>query len=70
MQRDGRLIMKRDGNVVWNIISMAVIVFFLGLFIWGCYWVAKNVSYKLFYQKMVSAEIVEMVKPEALKNRK
>lgn len=39
----------------------------LGLFILGCFWVAKNVSYKLFYEAMVKRTVVEMVKPDALK---
>ena len=36
-------------------------------FISGAYWVGKTVSYSLFYEDMVQATVVEMVKPEALK---
>jgi hypothetical protein len=32
------------------------------------YWVAKTVSYKIFYQDMVRATITEMVRPESLKH--
>lgn len=36
------------------------------LFIYGCYWVAKTVSYKVFYERMVRATITEMVNPECV----
>ena len=35
--------------------------------IYGCYWVAKSVSYGFFYEGMVQQTITEMVKPEYLK---
>ena len=35
--------------------------------IYGCYWVAKSVSYSFFYEGMVKATVTEMVKPEYLK---
>ena len=43
-------------------VAVAIIVF-----IYGCYWVAKTVSYNIFYEDMVKATITEMVKSEALK---
>ena len=46
-----------------------VLLALVGLFgfISGAYWVGKTVSYSLFYEDMVQATVVEMVKPEALK---
>lgn len=35
--------------------------------IYGMYWIAKTVSYSLFYEDMVKQTIEQMVKPEALK---
>ena len=35
----------------------------------GTYWLAKHVSYWLWYDAMVKETIQEMVKPEALKGR-
>jgi len=37
------------------------------VFLYGTYWVAKNVSYAIFYEDMVQQTITEMVKPEYLK---
>ena len=42
-------------------------IIFLGFFIYGGYWIAKTVSYKLFYKNMVQNSIIEMVKSESLK---
>lgn len=36
-------------------------------FLYGCYWVAKTVSYSVFYEDMVIRTINKTVKPEALK---
>lgn len=49
------------------IVSLPIFVVALCIFIYGCYLVAKTVSYKLFYKDMVKATITEMVKKEALK---
>jgi hypothetical protein len=35
-------------------------------FIYGCYWVAKTVSYSVFYEDMVQETIREMVESESL----
>lgn len=37
------------------------------LLIYGTYFIAKNVSYWLFYEDMVKQTVIEMVKPESLK---
>lgn len=37
------------------------------VFIYFCYWVAKTVSYNLFYEDMVQETIRELVKTEALR---
>jgi hypothetical protein len=42
------------------------ILFFCGA-TYGIYWCTKTISYKIFYEDMVRAEIVEMVRPEALR---
>lgn len=34
--------------------------------IYGMYWVAKTVSYAIFYENMVEDTVREMVKPEYL----
>lgn len=39
------------------------------LLIYGLYWVAKHGSYWLWYEDMVEETIIEMVKPEALKEK-
>lgn len=36
-------------------------------FLYGCYWIAKTVSYTLFYESMVKQTVIEMVKQESLK---
>lgn len=46
---------------------VCVVTVVVSLFIYGCYWAAKTVSYEIFYADMVKSSIVEMVKPEALK---
>jgi len=46
------------------VVAVAASIFF----IYGCYWVAKTVSYSVFYKNMVQQTITEMVKPESLKN--
>ena len=35
--------------------------------IYGVYWIAKTVSYTLFYESMVQATVRDMVKKESLK---
>lgn len=35
--------------------------------LYGAFWLAKNISYTLFYNDMVKATVTEMVKREALK---
>ena len=37
------------------------------VFIYGCYFVAKNVSYSLFYEDMVRQTVQEMVNEKSLK---
>jgi hypothetical protein len=41
------------GGIVGLILTIAII--------YGCYWVAKTVSYKIFYEDMVKQTIREMV---------
>ena len=37
-------------------------------FIYGSYWVAKNVSYAVFYEDMVTETILEKVKGNCINN--
>jgi len=39
----------------------------IGAIIYGAYWLAKHGSYWLWYEDLVKATIVEIVKQEALK---
>ena len=50
-----------------RIFLVGIAALFLIVFTYGCYWVAKTVSYKLFYKDMVEQTVREMVKPESLK---
>lgn len=36
------------------------------LFLYGCYWTAKTVSYNVFYEDMVVETVQETVKPQCL----
>ena len=55
--------MKKINN--WAMIVCGIIIF--SIFIYGSYWVAKTISYKIFYEDMVKQTILELVKNEALK---
>ena len=52
-----------------GIIYLLVTAFTL-LLIYGTYWIAKTVSYSIFYESMVEDTIIEMVKQESLKSNK
>ena len=52
------------GNIIIGI-SAALII--CGV-IYGAYWLAKTVSYQVFYKDMVEHTVKEMVKPEYLKH--
>ena len=39
----------------------------ISFFVYGTYWIAKTVSYTIFYEDMVQETIKEMVRPEYLK---
>ena len=52
-------------NIKIILMSLAGVICF-GLILYGCYWVAKTVSYSMFYEDMVRATITEMVKQEYL----
>ena len=42
------------------------LILFCGI-LYGTYWIAKTVSYEIFYEDMVEDTVREMVKPEYLK---
>ena len=47
-------------------ILVIIIALLMTVFIYGSYWVAKNVSYSLCDEDMVKETIVEMVKSNSL----
>ena len=47
-------------------IVFGVIILIIGS-LYGCYWVAKSMSYAIFYESMVEQTVREMVKPEYLR---
>lgn len=49
-------------NVGIMIVGFALV----GLLTYGGYWIAKTVSYKIFYSAMVEGTVTDMVKPECL----
>lgn len=50
------------GLTVW---VLAILI--VGGVIYGGYWIAKTVSYTIFYKSMVESTVRDMVKKEALK---
>lgn len=50
-------------NVIVSIFGIVLIC----ALIYGCYWVAKTVSYSIFYEDMVQETVREMVNPEYLR---
>ena len=49
-----------------NAIGYAVVVLLFCAVIYGVYWVAKSVSYEIFYEDMVQDTVCEMVTAEYL----
>lgn len=63
MKKIRNILKNTKGNVAGGIIG-----FILGCcLIYGIYWLAKTVSYNLFYEDMVRQTITEMVKKDSLK---
>jgi uncharacterized protein (DUF697 family) len=57
-------------DIMKGFLGVAVVVVGLSLsagIVYGCYWVAKTVSYSFFYEDMVIRTIHQQVKPEHLK---
>jgi len=50
-----------------SFLKTLVSIFILCVLIYAMYWVAKNVSYVLFYEDLVLETIREVVKEDALK---
>lgn len=57
---------KTTGNVLQFFLVIGAIALVCSL-IYGSYWVAKTVSYSIFYEDMVQQTISEMVKAGVLK---
>lgn len=55
--------MNKFMTIILYLLSVVVIC----LFIYGSYWIAKSVSYSMWYEDMVEKTVREMVKKEALK---
>jgi hypothetical protein len=49
-------------NFIYGTLGLALVC----LFIYGCYWVVKTVSYTIFYEDMVEQTIKETVKQSCL----
>lgn len=47
-------------------ISILAVICLMGGFVFGCYWLAKRLSYEWWYESMVQETVREMVKPEYL----
>lgn len=47
--------------------AFIAILVVVGAIMYGCYWVAKTVSYTFFYESMVQETVREMVKQDSLK---
>lgn len=52
--------------MIGKITAWIVIIIFCISFIYGAYWIAKKISYNIFYKNMVKQTIIEMVKKECL----
>lgn len=50
-----------------TIIARTALITLAVVLIYGGYWIAKNVSYFVFYEDMVIETIKETIKPEYLK---
>jgi len=61
--------MKGENDMKKNLFYLFLII--LGLaaacgVIYGCYWIAKTVSYSIFYEDMIIETVKELVKQSAL----
>ena len=54
-------------KVITIILKVLFSIGVMCLLIYGMYYIAKNVSYAIFYEDMVRQTIIEMVKPGYLK---
>ena len=50
-----------------NIIAPIFGIIIFCVVLYGIYWIAKTVSYQVFYEGMVIETVKDMVKPEYLK---
>lgn len=48
------------------LLVMVLYLIFSVAIIYGCWWIGKTISYKIFYEAMVQKEIHEMVKDSCL----
>lgn len=53
--------------MIKQIIGGSIALMLFVVILWGCYFVVKTISYKLFYEDMVKQTITEMVKQESLR---
>jgi len=58
---------KGDKMTLKGFIALLAIIVISILAIYGFYWIAKTLSYTIFYEDMVRETVREMVKPEYLK---
>ena len=62
--------MKKLISIIKISLLVVLTLAIVGGSIYGCYCIAKTVSYSFFYEDMVKRTIVQMVKPEYLKEIK
>ena len=55
----------KDKAIMLGMVLGAILL--ISGFIYGGYWIAKTVSYSVFYEDMVQATVTEMVKKDSLK---
>ena len=60
-----RRINMKDKAIMLGMVLGAILL--ISGFIYGGYWIAKTVSYSVFYEDMVQATVTEMVKKDSLK---
>lgn len=54
-------------KIVKNVLLGALSIAIFGSVMYGSYWVAKNISYVVFYESLVQETVREMVLTESLR---
>lgn len=54
-------------SIIKGYVGLILVIVAVLVAIYGAYWIAKTVSYMIFYEDMVKATVREMVKKDSLK---